>query len=443
VRTLALAAACVVISTLGQPSVASATEWLTNFTSGRETCAQHSDVTSHELGHFVDVPIDDAHPEQGLTSIYYWTKEPFDRAKPSVIYFAGGPGASSHQSEFVSFSGALNVIYFDQRGVSCSKASTFAWHRNPKFYSSENTAKDADRIRQDLGLDQIAVYGHSYGTVPATIYASFYPEHTQSLILEGTVYEGGKRLYQSDYIRGQMQKHYDGLSPELKELIQRYSQDPRLSPSWYSKLNQFMMYLDDPFSLLDRFLESTLMGTQDAADNLQGFATRSMVPQSEEEFGFGAVPFAMLGCQELGLREKDATFFSVFDSSGHLISDGDSSPQNRLCDELQAKPSKPYYSAGRYPVQVPVTYFQGEYDGAAELPGALQHFKTVPTQHAQLLVLERGGHLPNQGLLNEKQDLTALEQKLFISAAKGEQISGELLDQFNKASSLRWTLRAR
>jgi proline iminopeptidase len=58
----------------------------------------------------------------------------------------------------------VNVVQFDQSGIACSRPTTEIMYKNPQFYSSENTARDADEIRKSLGANKITAYGISYGT---------------------------------------------------------------------------------------------------------------------------------------------------------------------------------------------------------------------------------------------------------------------------------------
>lgn len=485
--------------------------WRNDYLSGPETCRKYANRTSDELGKFVQVPIDYSHPELGTTPIYYWLKKPFDPNQQTLVFLAGGPGASSHDGEFAG-EFDFNIVYLDQRGVSCSKPLSHELSHDPKFYSSENTAHDLELVRKDLGVDRISVYGHSYGTVPATIYASRFPSQTQALILEGTIYAANESLYQSERTRGLMQRHYDSLPKPVREKILELSRRPDVAPEWYSRVNRFMMYRQDSFRLLDYWLNNSFGGlnidagnasnslldrrqTKDFglglfleaminckefkkgsasaffckflnqrttpnsepkpapkpaddssdADPARSVAIFSDYQQSEEEFGFGLVMLAMLGCKELELGSPGATYYSVFNERGQLVSDRNPEPQNRLCRELGISPSLAY-SAERYPVTVPVTYFQGEYDPATDLPGARLHFQNVPHGFAQFLVLERGGHLPNlsslQGYLDGTQ-AEALQRKIFSMAVKGKPIPVDVLREFNDASPLRWNFETR
>jgi pimeloyl-ACP methyl ester carboxylesterase len=55
------------------------------------------------------------------------------------------------------------------------------------LYSSLDNANDMDAIRSALGVDQIAVYGASYGTKQALSYALAYPDHVSRLVLDSVV----------------------------------------------------------------------------------------------------------------------------------------------------------------------------------------------------------------------------------------------------------------
>ena len=54
-------------------------------------------------------------------------------------------------------------------------------------YGSEHIAGDIEAIRATLGIDKLAVYGVSYGTVIGQRYASAYPDRVSALILDGPV----------------------------------------------------------------------------------------------------------------------------------------------------------------------------------------------------------------------------------------------------------------
>ena len=145
---------------------------------------------------------------------------------PLLINF-GGPGASG--TELVSMYGSLwefafpefDIIGFDPRGVGESakvecpfspdndEKSVFEdWEDLTELFDeareyaeaciemsgelavhvgTNNVARDMDRIRQSLGVEQISYLGYSYGTRIGAVYASLFPEHVRAMILDGPV----------------------------------------------------------------------------------------------------------------------------------------------------------------------------------------------------------------------------------------------------------------
>ena len=55
------------------------------------------------------------------------------------------------------------------------------------FLSTENVARDFDRVRQSLGEDKITFVGFSYGTYLGAVYGSLFPAHVRAMILDGAL----------------------------------------------------------------------------------------------------------------------------------------------------------------------------------------------------------------------------------------------------------------
>ncbi|HEY3485350.1 MAG TPA: alpha/beta fold hydrolase, partial [Ilumatobacteraceae bacterium] len=53
-----------------------------------------------------------------------------------------------------------------------------------RFYSTENTARDMDLIREALGDDQLSYLGISYGTYLGAVYATMFPERVRAMVLD-------------------------------------------------------------------------------------------------------------------------------------------------------------------------------------------------------------------------------------------------------------------
>ncbi|GAB2858090.1 alpha/beta hydrolase [Actinoallomurus bryophytorum] len=56
-----------------------------------------------------------------------------------------------------------------------------------EFFTTANTARDLDLIRQALGEKKVSYWGQSYGTYLGAVYRGLFPEHTDRMVLEGNV----------------------------------------------------------------------------------------------------------------------------------------------------------------------------------------------------------------------------------------------------------------
>jgi pimeloyl-ACP methyl ester carboxylesterase len=55
------------------------------------------------------------------------------------------------------------------------------------YVSSENTARDMDRIRAAVGDKKLTYVGYSYGTYIGTLYAKLFPKKVRALVLDGAI----------------------------------------------------------------------------------------------------------------------------------------------------------------------------------------------------------------------------------------------------------------
>lgn len=137
-------------------------------------------------------------------------------AHSAIIALAGGPGQSAipFAQDFTELLGPVaatrDLIVFDQRGVgqshplSChafehletSPSATIrscARQLGPDraFYTTADTVADIEAIRQAGGYEKLVLYGTSYGTKVAELYAQTYPTHVEALVLDSVVTPNG------------------------------------------------------------------------------------------------------------------------------------------------------------------------------------------------------------------------------------------------------------
>jgi len=98
-----------------------------------------------------------------------------------VLFLHGGPGAGFSDKDKQFFNKRIyNVIFFDQRGSSRSKP----------FGSTENNTtqdlvSDINKILDHLEFERIFIFGGSWGSSLALVYAIHHPERVKGLILRG------------------------------------------------------------------------------------------------------------------------------------------------------------------------------------------------------------------------------------------------------------------
>lgn len=102
-----------------------------------------------------------------------------------VIYLHGGPAEGSQGLAHTAgplLEHKLRMIYFDQRGAGHSDRPDDA-----SRYTMELVIQDIERLRRQLGVERLALLGHSYGSILAMEYASRFPEHVTRMLLVGAV----------------------------------------------------------------------------------------------------------------------------------------------------------------------------------------------------------------------------------------------------------------
>ena len=72
---------------------------------------------------------------------------------------------------------------------------------NRRFYSTQDHVEDIEAVRQELGVDKIAIWGTSYGTKVAVAYALTHPDHVERLLLDSVVAPEGHDPFGTETMR--------------------------------------------------------------------------------------------------------------------------------------------------------------------------------------------------------------------------------------------------
>jgi len=100
-----------------------------------------------------------------------------------ILILHGGPGASHDYflPALLPLARTNKLVFIDERGSGRSEKV-----EDPKQYTVENMADDAEAVRSALHLGKISLIGHSVGGVLAQAYAFKYPQNLSHLILAST-----------------------------------------------------------------------------------------------------------------------------------------------------------------------------------------------------------------------------------------------------------------
>ncbi len=156
-------------------------------------------LTDHE----VTVPLDHASPDgEQITVFAREVADPDGRDKPFLVFLQGGPGSEAprptrHPTSPGWLDRALQdyrVLMFDQRGTGRSTPIGTLPGLTPQqqadhlaHFRADSIVRDAELVRQALGVDRWSVLGQSFGGFCSLTYLSFAPEGLREVFFTGGV----------------------------------------------------------------------------------------------------------------------------------------------------------------------------------------------------------------------------------------------------------------
>jgi pimeloyl-ACP methyl ester carboxylesterase len=178
----------------------------------------------------IQVPLDHASAGDNRTlEIEFAIHQATGTYRGTLFYFVGGPGQAGvpfGSAAMDWFDPAIpehyDVVFFDQRGigprngVECLDAGTTYWTTHwdyndldavvdsvetfvagcidesgraeiLPYLSTEQAARDVEAFRQAIGAPRVWLYGASYGTYIAQVYAALFPDAIEAVIIDGVM----------------------------------------------------------------------------------------------------------------------------------------------------------------------------------------------------------------------------------------------------------------
>ena len=284
---------------------------------------------------------------------------------PAAVVLHGGPGSGTQPSVLDWFDlDHQCVVLFDQRGAGQSTP-----HGELQHNDSHQLVADIELIRTHLGIDDWMVVGGSWGATLALLYAGAHTPRVNSLIVRGSFFTSPREMiwcFQS-----------------LCAMVPQAWAD--LTQGWSDNEQRNVLA-----TLSHKLLHESQQSAEDAAARWSRYED--------------AVMQAMAGKLSSKPRESDSSrvptrTLAKYKLQAHYLSNGCFTSETELLAIAKTLSS------------IPTVLIHGTHDLICPPENALRLAKEMP--HAQLRLIERGGHTPSdQAIANAlKQAISELCQK--------------------------------
>jgi pimeloyl-ACP methyl ester carboxylesterase len=173
--------------------------------------------------HEFEVPLDHANPGATITVFAREVADPDGLDKPYLVYLQGGPGFEAprptrHPTSPSWLDTALSryrVLMLDQRGTGRSTpVEPGATAEHLTHFRADSIVRDAEVVREALGVDRWSILGQSFGGFCAMTYLSLAPHSLAAAYITGGVPPLGRgpdEIYAATYdrMREANRRYYD------------------------------------------------------------------------------------------------------------------------------------------------------------------------------------------------------------------------------------------
>ena len=266
-----------------------------------------------------------------------------------VVFLHGGPGGSiSEKSRRFFDPKHYRIIAFDQRGT--GKSTPFLSLENNTIFHS---VSDMEVIREKLEIDNWYVFGGSYGTTLALVYAITHPKRVRHLILRG-IFLGRQEDIDWLYLNGPKNFY----PKEYQEFIE-----------WIDE--------EDRGDLIKAYYHKMTTGDEE---------TRKLTMKKWADWESGLVNIFPKFNQNPKIKDSD---LSIGLLEAHYFANHMFWPEENYilnhADKLQS---------------IPIDIVHGRYDVNCRVHSAYELKNALP--HAQLHIIEAGAHSPYEPyMMNE------------------------------------------
>jgi len=180
----------------------------------------------------------EAHPPGRLITVLgkrVWVEE--EGNGPPLLLIPGGPGGSHDYFHpwLRPLSRHFRVVAFDGYGRGRSDRAA-----RPAEYSFRRDVQEVEALRSALGLERLAVLGHSYGGFVAQAYALEHPERVSHLVLSNAMLRGRDWQRANEGYNRRLAAAFPDLWVRVEALRRAgvREQDPRLQAAYGDRFPQ-------------------------------------------------------------------------------------------------------------------------------------------------------------------------------------------------------------
>jgi proline iminopeptidase len=143
----------------------------------------------------------------------YWVDWGNKNIDNPIFYLHGGPGGGFDEKSFDKFNPETQrVIFHDQRGS--SRSTPFASIENN---TTNDLVEDINKLINHLKLNKISLYGFSWGSTLALVYAIKYPDKVEKMLIGGIFLS--RKVDEEFYLQGKIASHFPEVWNNFKSLV--------------------------------------------------------------------------------------------------------------------------------------------------------------------------------------------------------------------------------